>query len=101
MGNIDLPTMIDYVIDKTGIEKVLYIGHSQGVSCFFVMVSERPEYNDKVQLMVGLGPVVYANHTRTPIIKIIVPIQHPLEVEFKIKKYVILNDKYLVILVDC
>lgn len=72
--------MIDHVINQTGVEKVLYVAHSQGTTSFFVMTSERPEYNDKIKLMVGLAPVAYANHMKSKVVKFIAPFQHALEV---------------------
>ncbi|KAL1481263.1 hypothetical protein MTO96_050404, partial [Rhipicephalus appendiculatus] len=44
----DLPAQIDYVLRNTGQRRLLYIGFSQGTLSFFTMMSEKPEYNDKV-----------------------------------------------------
>jgi lysosomal acid lipase/cholesteryl ester hydrolase len=58
MGTYDIPAELDYVTLHTGVEKVTYIGHSQGTTQFFYGSSEFPEYYDsKVNLFVGLGPV--------------------------------------------
>lgn len=57
IGYYDIPASIDYVLEKTKQENLIYIGHSQGSTSFFVMTSERPEYNDKVKLMVAMAPV--------------------------------------------
>ena len=43
----DVPAMIDYIIERTGQEKIFMIQHSQGTA-FFVMASERPEYQEKM-----------------------------------------------------
>jgi pimeloyl-ACP methyl ester carboxylesterase len=32
LGDFDAPAQIDFVREKTGIEKVTYIGHSQGTT---------------------------------------------------------------------
>lgn len=61
--------MIDYIVSKTGNEKVYYVGHSQGTSEFFAMASRRPEYNDRIALMSALAPVAYMNHIRSPVIQ--------------------------------
>lgn len=52
IGYYDLPAMIDYVLNQTGQDQLIYVGHSQGVSSAFVMLSERPEYNEKIALLV-------------------------------------------------
>lgn len=62
MGVYDLPAIIDYVTAQTNVSKLHYIGHSQGVTAFLVMTSERPEYNDKILFMAALAPVVYMNN---------------------------------------
>ena len=49
MGEIDLPTMIDYVLDYTSKPDLYYVGFSMGTTTFFAMMSEKPEYNDKVR----------------------------------------------------
>lgn len=49
MAEFDLPAMIDYVLKETGQKKLFYIGHSQGTSAAFALLSESPEYNEKVR----------------------------------------------------
>lgn len=59
MGYYDLPSTIDYILNKTNQDKLYYVGHSQGTSDFMVMASTRPEYNEKIALSILLAPVVY------------------------------------------
>lgn len=62
IATIDLPTMIDYVLETTGKNKLHYIGHSQGGTVFLVLNSVMPEYNDKFvssHLLAGVG---YQDH---------------------------------------
>lgn len=59
IGVYDVPTSIDYVLDVTKQENLIYIGHSQGTTSFYVMASEFPEYNEKVKLAVSLAPVAF------------------------------------------
>ncbi|XP_068620445.1 lipase 3-like [Battus philenor] len=73
IGCYDLPVMIDYVLKTTNTETLKYIGHSQGTTSFFVMASEKPNYNDKVSLMVALSPVVYMTHVKAPIVRLLSP----------------------------
>lgn len=56
--------MIDRVLDITGLPKVLYIGYSMGTTSFFTMMSERPEYNEKIISFVALAPAVYVDNMK-------------------------------------
>lgn len=62
IGKFDLAATIDYVLKNTSYSKVHFIGHSQGTTSFFVLTSERPEYNDKISLMVAMAPPVFMTH---------------------------------------
>uniref|UniRef100_A0A1B6HSA1 Partial AB-hydrolase lipase domain-containing protein n=1 Tax=Homalodisca liturata TaxID=320908 RepID=A0A1B6HSA1_9HEMI len=67
MGRYDLPAVIDYILQVTGHQQILYIGHSMGTTMFFVLCSSRPEYNAKVRYMAALAPVAYMGHTTSPL----------------------------------
>ncbi|XP_046666738.1 lipase 3-like [Homalodisca vitripennis] len=67
MGRYDLPAVIDYILQVTGHQQILYIGHSMGTTMFFVLCSSRPEYNTKVRYMAALAPVAYMGHTTSPL----------------------------------
>ncbi|XP_044735390.1 lipase 3-like isoform X2 [Chrysoperla carnea] len=66
MGAYDLPVMIDYVLNYTNQEYVTFIGHSQGSTAFFALLSERPEYNDKIKLAINFAPAVYLSSAQNP-----------------------------------
>jgi lysosomal acid lipase/cholesteryl ester hydrolase len=44
MGQYDLPAMIDYIRNKTGKEKIFYIGHSQGTAQMFSALTYNIEF---------------------------------------------------------
>ncbi|XP_046666736.1 lipase 1-like [Homalodisca vitripennis] len=67
MGRYDLPAVIGYILQVTGHQQILYIGHSMGTTMFFVLCSSRPEYNAKVLYMAALAPVAYMGHTTSPL----------------------------------
>lgn len=69
MGLYDLPASIDFILNKTGQSKLHFIAHSQGTTSFFVMLSEKPEYNDKIISMHALAPVAFLTHVKSPPIK--------------------------------
>ena len=67
MGRRDVPAEIDYILGTTGHRKLFYIGHSMGTTMFFVMMSERPEYNSKIRAMIAFAPVAHFTPTRNRI----------------------------------
>ncbi|XP_050671567.1 lipase 3-like [Leptidea sinapis] len=73
IGNLDLPAMIDYILLRTRLPSIHYIGMSQGTTSFFVMGSLRPDYSRKITSMHALAPVAYMAHVRTPLFKLLAP----------------------------
>lgn len=55
------------MLQVTGQKSLFYIGHSMGTTTFYVMLSTRPEYNNKVMAGLLLAPVVYLGNCRSPI----------------------------------
>lgn len=80
IGVYDLPAMIDYVLAQTNQQKLQYAGHSQGTTSFFVMASERPEYNDKIISMQALAPVAFMSNLRSPFVRAMVLFLNTLDV---------------------
>ncbi|KYN38026.1 Lipase 1 [Trachymyrmex septentrionalis] len=70
LGIYDLPAMIDYILHTTGYEKIYYVGHSEGTTQFWVMASEKSEYNSKIILMIGLAPAAFIGNIRGPVRKL-------------------------------
>ncbi|GFX98849.1 hypothetical protein TNCV_1504251 [Trichonephila clavipes] len=62
MGAYDLPAMIDHVLNVTHQDRLAYIGHSQGTTAAFALLSENPEYNKKVKVFIALAPVASGIH---------------------------------------
>lgn len=71
IGVIDVPAMIDYALAFSGQKTLFHVGHSQGTTTFYVMCSERPEYNDKIKAQFSLAPIAYMKHSHNPFLKII------------------------------
>nr|ACU57197.1 triacylglycerol lipase [Penaeus vannamei] len=63
----DVPASIDYVLGMTGAEAVYYAGWSMGTTVFWAMMSEKPEYNEKVRAMAAMAPVAFMNNAEGPI----------------------------------
>ncbi|XP_033217072.1 lipase 3-like isoform X2 [Belonocnema kinseyi] len=78
MGVFDLPATIDYILKITGKEKIFYTGHSQGCTSLLVLLSEKPEYNDKIIKAAAYAPIAFTSHMRSPIIIFFSKISTPL-----------------------
>ncbi|XP_031617080.1 lipase 3-like [Contarinia nasturtii] len=99
MGRYDLPATIDYVLAETGQMKLQFVGHSQGTTAFFVMCSERPEYNQKIEMMHALAPIAFLSHVISPPIRVIAPF---VSIISKISSFIGLNyitpnDEFLIL----
>ncbi|KAJ3451090.1 sterol esterase tgl1 [Anaeramoeba flamelloides] len=67
----DFPSMVNFILDKTGQEKLNYFGFSQGSSQGFAAFSKFPEMNQKCNLFVGLAPTAIVNPIHTVAFKVI------------------------------
>lgn len=72
MGARDQPAIIDYILKKTGQEKVVFVGHSQGTTQMFAGLSddESKDYlNSKISKFIALAPVVFATQCNNKALK--------------------------------
>ena len=56
-AQIDLPTMLDYVMDKTGQKKIFYVGHSQGTIMGFAGFTYNQSLASHIEVFFALAPV--------------------------------------------
>ena len=57
MGTKDTPSVIDFILDKTGHDQINYIGHSEGTTQIMAGASLLPQYyKEKMKLCVFLAP---------------------------------------------
>jgi pimeloyl-ACP methyl ester carboxylesterase len=66
---VDLPAFIDLALKVTGAPSLTLMGHSQGGILELMTLAARPEYNDKVDLALGLAPVYFPSMIATPLIR--------------------------------
>ncbi len=59
--------MIDLVLERTGQEKLHYVGHSMGTTGLMVMMNEKPEYGEKIKLANLMAPVAYLENVISPL----------------------------------
>ena len=72
--------MIDKIIEVTGQEKMVYVGHSMGTTGFMTMANQRPEYQDKISMAHFMAPVAYVDNMKSPI-KYLAPYSNSLGVK--------------------
>lgn len=56
IGVYDHAAEIDYILKKTNQPKLYFIGHSQGGASLAILLSEKPEYNEKIHAASLLAP---------------------------------------------
>jgi len=61
-GIYDVTAGIDYALEYTKQDSVYYAGHSMGTTQYVVMLSQRPEYNNKIKIGALLAPPVFMGH---------------------------------------
>jgi len=71
MATYDLPTFMNYVLNKTRKTQVHYIGHSEGTIQVFAALCDNPELGKKMKLFVGLAPVAYVYHSRSKLLSVL------------------------------
>ncbi|CAH1179216.1 unnamed protein product [Phaedon cochleariae] len=73
MGIYDIPATIDYILKNTGAQNISFIGHSQGTTTIFVMGAVRPEYNEKINGLVAMGPMSVILNPEEIFIRLVAP----------------------------
>ncbi|KAF6263629.1 Alpha/Beta hydrolase protein [Scenedesmus sp. NREL 46B-D3] len=66
---VDLPAQIDYVLKTTQAKKLAFVGHSQGCTLIYMLLAEKLDYNDKISVVVHVGPVGFIEYIRAPFLK--------------------------------
>uniref|UniRef100_A0A1B0DL49 Lipase n=1 Tax=Phlebotomus papatasi TaxID=29031 RepID=A0A1B0DL49_PHLPP len=69
LGVLDLPTMVNYALLVTGEKKLHFVGHSQGATAAFVLLSMQPQYNRAFRTVQALAPVTFMKYTKSPFFK--------------------------------
>nr|XP_010587429.1 gastric triacylglycerol lipase isoform X2 [Loxodonta africana] len=65
MAKYDLPATIDFIVKKTGQEKLHYVGHSQGTTIGFIAFSTNPELAERITTFYALAPVATVKYTKS------------------------------------
>ncbi|XP_036294377.1 lipase member K isoform X1 [Pipistrellus kuhlii] len=70
MAKYDLPATIDFIVEKTGQERLFYVGHSQGTTIAFIAFSTNPELAKRIKIFFALAPVITVKYTHSPMRKL-------------------------------
>lgn len=63
-AQIDLPTMLDYVLNVTGKDKLYYVGHSQGTIMGFAGFTFNQSLAKHIEVFFALAPVTTVKHIK-------------------------------------
>ena len=71
MAQYDLPSIVNYAKQRDQVEKVYYIGHSQGTLIYFLSYMNNPEFLEKnIEKFIALGTVPNVNNAPHILIKL-------------------------------
>ncbi|KAG3264919.1 gastric triacylglycerol lipase [Ictidomys tridecemlineatus] len=70
MAKYDLPATIDFIVKKTGQEKIHYVGHSQGTTIGFIAFSTNPTLARRIKTFYALAPVATVKYATSPLTKL-------------------------------
>lgn len=66
-GYFDVAASIDYILNRTGLDKITAVGFSEGTSALIALTSTRTEYQKKINLVSLLSPIGYMGGVTSPI----------------------------------
>lgn len=70
MAKYDQPALFKFVLGRTGVQKVTYIGHSQGTTQMFCALSENLAFfKEHMNLFIALAPVVRVDGCSSGLLK--------------------------------
>ncbi|EDW34025.1 GL22025 [Drosophila persimilis] len=76
IGLYDIAAMIDYALSTDngkGQDAIHYVGHSQGTTVFFALMSSRPEYNKKIKTAHMFAPVAIMKNMANKLVRALGP----------------------------
>lgn len=78
IGRYDLSAVIDYILKETQLPNISLLTTSRGFTSSAVLLSLRPEYNDKVNLLIGYAPVANITYFTSPL-RLVIPFAGPVK----------------------
>ncbi|XP_061392921.1 lipase 3-like, partial [Musca vetustissima] len=78
LGRYDLAAKIDYITTQTAQPNLHYVGYSQGTALFAILLSEMPEYGEKIKTTHFLSQCAFLCHLKSlPILSRAVVLARP------------------------
>uniref|UniRef100_A0A8D0LCJ0 Partial AB-hydrolase lipase domain-containing protein n=1 Tax=Sphenodon punctatus TaxID=8508 RepID=A0A8D0LCJ0_SPHPU len=71
MAKYDLPAMVNFIVQKTGQEKLYYVGYSQGSTLAFIAFSTIPQLAQRIKIYFALAPVATVKYAKSPAVKLL------------------------------
>ena len=68
VGIYDIPATIDFILSQTDHKQLICIASTATNPDFYIMLSELPEYNEKIMTLISFGPYYYDTRPRMPVI---------------------------------
>jgi len=66
MGDHDAPTLVDFIRNETGLQKISFIAHSTGTTQLFYALTKKPEFwKERLNLFVALSPVTRMENSKS------------------------------------
>ncbi|XP_008114517.2 lipase member M [Anolis carolinensis] len=91
MGIYDLSAIVNFILEKTGQEKIYYVGHEQGSTIAFIGFSILPQLAEKIKIFFALGPVYTFYYSVSPIVQILLLPEATFKVIFGTKELCLLG----------
>ncbi|KAH8310918.1 hypothetical protein KR044_003466 [Drosophila immigrans] len=75
IGYYDIAAMIDHALKTNGQgqKSIHYVGHSQGTTVFFTLMSSRPEYNEKIKTAHMFAPIAIMTNLENEFVRSVAP----------------------------
>nr|XP_028584369.1 putative lysosomal acid lipase/cholesteryl ester hydrolase [Podarcis muralis] len=93
MGIYDLPAMTDFILQKTGRDKIYCGGHAQGSTVAFVAFSVIPQMSEKIKMFFAMGPAYTLHFSISPIIRVLRMPNTLFKIIFGTKEFCLLSPK--------
>ncbi|XP_062988989.1 lipase member M-like [Elgaria multicarinata webbii] len=71
MAKYDLPAIIDFIVKKTGVPKMHFVGFSQGATQGFIAFSSMPHVAEKIKMFHAFAPLSTLKCSLSPFVKLL------------------------------
>jgi lysosomal acid lipase/cholesteryl ester hydrolase len=68
LAKYDVPANLKFIKAKTGHEKIIYVGHSQGTTQYFMAHTLHPELHKSYLGFVGIAPILFTGNLHSALI---------------------------------